>query len=370
MAMDKQSMRRRYWRNYRRKSRRDGEAASSVARRVPPSSKKRILKKPAATSHRSGSTHKRILKEPAAASDRLGSRHRLFPCCGKRRNQCKCDWSDIARRVRKGPWGKFQTTVAQSTLLTGRDTQDTGYFVQRYGVDAACPIKCCFGDLWFRCLVFKHFNRVSTWERIVHCIPISGRQTQWAGVRKALEQLYAAGEPVFGGTFYHSTLKAYRSSPTAAWTTTAKLPEPHRELLSLQKLHEAIPRDLMAAYDRSPSRKAWAAWYDEFMSRIGQSTQGLFGDYSMKCALDILLLSGQGREQDLSRWPVQCGGYSEALASLFKDLPMCDRRSALDWIYREMAIAHGGKLRFPEVCMHLCWNSRRDRGILDDAIST
>jgi len=52
----------------------------------------------------------------------------LFPFCGRRRSQCKCDFSVIKKHVKMGEWQKFRKRLQNVRLLRALDTSDTGVF--------------------------------------------------------------------------------------------------------------------------------------------------------------------------------------------------------------------------------------------------
>jgi len=302
---------------------------------------------------------------PGGVDARQGSRHRLYPCCGKRKQSCTCVWNDLEARIRPGPWKQFEQSVAKCDLLTGRDTSDTGYFLNLYsGAASDVPLPA----FWFMCVVYRRYSDPEMWEQLQGAISeADGQSPAWGEVQRALQKRIDEGKPIFGGKLYPSSLKMYRLSPTGPWMKCTNMTTPDRELISLKLMYKATPRKLLQAYDTAPSRDSWAQWYDAFMESMAGTTVGLFGPYSMKCALDVMVLCGRAREADLSRWPAECTGYSHILFGIFgKDLPQVDRKRAMDLIFRRMCQHHGGKLKYPEVLMHLCWNHRRATGVLKD----
>ena len=98
-----------------------------------------------------------------------------------------------------------------------------------------------------------------------------------------------------------------------------------------------------------------------YQSNIKSTTAGLFSGYSMKCALDCLVMSSATRFPDgvFSAWPSNCNGYVTAFKKLWRvPVPRDQRFLALCYIFMHVSRHHGGRLRFPEVCMHLCWVQR------------
>ena len=62
-------------------------------------------------------TKKRMLKKPAVRPvPRPGNRHRKYPCCGRRKERCVCDWSDLEARLDSAAWGAFLLRLEQAQL--------------------------------------------------------------------------------------------------------------------------------------------------------------------------------------------------------------------------------------------------------------
>ena len=61
---------------------------------------------------------KRVLKKPAAVRPvpRPGNRHRRYPCCGRRKERCACDWSGVEARLDSAAWGVFLRRLEQVEL--------------------------------------------------------------------------------------------------------------------------------------------------------------------------------------------------------------------------------------------------------------
>ena len=134
---------------------------------------------------------------------------------------------------------------------------------------------------------------------------------------------------------------------------------PEREIMSLRLLHAAIPISAIDAYEADPNATTFAEWYDSFTKNMRQTTVKLWGPFSMKAVLELLICCGRVRDNHLSRWPAECECYTPALQELFGDaLPSPERLKALHWIFYEMAMTHGGTLNFADVTMHLCWTAR------------
>ena len=328
-----------YWRSYRREQR-------------------AVKKRPA--------MGKRLIKAKTQVDTRAGSRHRLYPCCGQRRSKCKCDWAWYRRNMKATEHQRFWGMIAKSELFRAVDTADTGYFLE----EVACPllVNGPLARIWKICVVFRRFSRPETWESIKK--EILKPKPAWARVEQALRKRVERKEPLFGGFFYPTILKAYRRSASAPWVRVAPGSDMvEREVRTLQLLWASVPLEACAAYDRKPGRETFREFYSQFDRRVRDTASGVWSDYAFKCALDVLTLSGKVPDHHLCVWPEGCPAYKKALATMFAK-PPASIYEALCFLFYDSAHRHGGKLRFAEVIMHLCWNQKRQAGTLEDTLQT
>ena len=300
-------------------------------------------------------------RKPAAVDNRPGSRHRLFPCCGKRKALCRCDYTELHDTVDQDALDDFMNYLGNANLLTIKDTVDTGFFLSTVDITQLSM------SMAFRyCLVFRRFNNHCTWCALMPYI--TSAQVNFHGIRKALQRIIDADEKIFGGLFYPATLRKYKMLPERRWRACKGMGAADRETLSLRLLLSAIPSRECSSYDKNPSRENWRMFVERYQANVQSTTAGLFSEYSMKCALDCLVLGSPSRFPDvmISVWPSDCKGYVSALRKLWRVSVLRDQRFlALCYIFMLVSRHHGGRLRFPEVCMHLCWMKRagaiRDR---------
>ena len=125
------------------------------------------------------------------------------------------------------------------------------------------------------------------------------------------------------------------------------------------------------------AREAFAAWYDGFHQRLSNDTKGWWGDYSMKCMLDVpcnLGLPSLGAPVQLfpdvvlARWPVRCPAYVAGLRKLLKPQYKTKKLSA-DLKYKLLMRVHA-KLSARLGAQHhsvsttlaqLCWQERQKK---------
>ena len=143
-----------------------------------------------------------------------------------------------------------------------------------------------------------------------------------------------------------------------------KLSLPKREVLTLRLMWDHLPSDTLDMYVKAPSAASFKTLYECMLDSIRAVSTGILGDYQWKCVLDALVMSDFVADEHISMWPLGPGTKS-ALRRLFPGLPVGLRLKALYWCHRELATIAGGRLRFPESIMHLCWDERRVSGSLN-----
>ena len=110
---------------------------------------------------------------------------------------------------------------------------------------------------------------------------------------------------------------------------------------------------------RQPSRQCWKACTQDFLAQLHEHTAGCFSDYSLKVALDGVLLSKPCLEQVVSWWPMKCVAYKSVLPELY---PVCTR-SQDDLFLAGCHFHQSLKARFPKFYLRdslaqTCWWKR------------
>ena len=122
------------------------------------------------------------------------------------------------------------------------------------------------------------------------------------------------------------------------------------------------------------AREAFGKWYDSFYQHMGEHTQGWFGDYSMKCILDVGCNCSIQKTKDgkqvfpdaaLSRWPVGCPAYEPGLKKVLKPaykkavLKAGLKYKLLMYVHAKMSKRLGAAThRVPSTLAALCWDKR------------
>ena len=272
-------------------------------------------------------------------ANRTGKRKRM-PCCGKERRYCQCS-EELEGMIDDSAVKRFIAHITQSDILTPRDPKDMSFIISK--LDNA---RISIQNFMFRAALFRMYSKPSTYEALCEHVGApqpDGLPPDFKGMEKALVKLYAAREPVWGGMFYPATLRAVtlRNGRVKLFTkaTTPAL-KANRDIHVFKTIWSALAKDgtLQAYYSCRQAlshdstsepvvaaRNAFASWYDSFYDHLKHHTKGWFGDYAMKCILDVgcnvTLHSIQDTcqvfpDEVLSKWPVNCPAYSAALKKL------------------------------------------------------
>ena len=219
LSGDGASHRRRYWRAYRRAAR----AASALPRKRSSSSSASLSARSTSRSSsglsaRSTSRSSAGLSAHGPAEVRPGNRHKAFPCCGRRREQCTCDYSLVKRCLAKREFSDLVKSLQRAALLTIKDTSDTGYFVRTFCKRVPGRTFCVgphevvrnasFKNFVYRCIVFRRYSSPSTWSSLQDAIPCSGRP-KWGMLKTRISRICSSGH-LFGGKFRPAILKHFK----------------------------------------------------------------------------------------------------------------------------------------------------------------
>ena len=349
---------------------------------------------------RSETMKTRMMKRPACSRkpgvrQNDSKRHRILPCCGTRPAHCLCDggqFGSVKAHLNLEAYQSLTTQLDNSQLLSVKDTSDTSFFLDLHG---SLPIH----SILILALWFRHFGNMTLWAKFIQrgCLGVDrGREPDWALVEEVLTESWKAravpgGDPVYSSLYRSRVLSEY-CQPLMEGTDHAFGSQPavfkkvenlydnkkaisstadrvKRDMVSMLSLYEAALHCAPAChgYSSHPCPATYEHLYDTIESQVGRRTKGIFGDYGLKLALDILICSGKVESAHITKWPMSCPGYEDTMKLVFPGLPKDKWFAAFLFLYREI----GGirKLKFPEVIMHLCWYKRRASGSLKDDIA-
>ena len=286
---------------------------------------------------------------------------------------------------------QFITGIKQRDILHPIDAKDMAFIIAKLN-NARTSIQ----NFMFHAALFRMYSNPPTYEALCQYVDASmhdDRAPDFQGMEKALAKLYAAKAPVWGGMFYPATLKSvtfrngkvrhFRKISTAAQKA-------NRDIQVFKTIWAAMVKDdtlqsyyecrMALAHDSAyqpviAAREAFAAWYNSFYSYPKRHTKGWFGDYAMKCLLDVGCAVTLHNIQDkrtvfpdevLSKWPISCPAYAKGINKLLKPTHQGNalnknvKRKLLMHIHCVVSKKIGGNpaLSLPSTLAHLCWEKR------------
>jgi len=273
---------------------------------------------------------------------RPGSRHRLYPCCGFRRAQCKCDWSGIEKSVVKKAWKSFESSVAGGTLLKLADTQDCGPGLQEFQ-----HVKR-LDQLWALCVMYRYFSNTHTWEALVAggAVTIRPSKPNESPVNEAAAAIVLSGlwessaVNVFGPGRRALPLRTLRGS-RGRWlkykvATSSQKGRRDANALALFWAHR--PKTVLLKLNASPDCQGFVdlrVAYDSFQSNVATG----LGPYFFKCVLDMFMPLSKLPEWIVgSEWPVDCPGYKSAMQKIAPGIDKKDTGRFLLYVHRSRAL--------------------------------
>ena len=160
----------------------------------------------------------------------------------------------------------------------------------------------------FHSVLFRMYSKESTYRALSEhagAAQPGKNEPNWLGMEAALAKLYAGSDAVWGGMFYPATLRAVKDK-TGRWRKLqAATPKQQakRDMHVFTTVWAALCKDESAATymkqrqrcsstcwkqkDVDAAREAFEGWYDCFYKHMGKHTKCWFGDYAMKCILDV-----------------------------------------------------------------------------------
>ena len=278
-------------------------------------------------------------------------------------------------------------------MLTPKDPKDMSFIISK--LDNA---RMSIHNFMFRAALFRMYSKPSTYEALCQHVGAPQpdiRPPDFKSMEKALVKLYAAREPVWGGMFYPATLRAvtFLNGRVKLFAKTNTPPlKANRDIQVFKTIWSALEKDgtLQAYYNcrqelshdsaSQPvvaARIAFATWYDSFYDHLKRHTKGWFGDYAMKCILDVGSCVTLHHIRDkrnvfpdevFSRWPVNCPAYAGGLKKLLtrtykgKYMKTDLKQKLLMHVHCVVSKKLGGNPphSLPSTLAQLCWKKRQD----------
>ena len=295
------------------------------------------------------------------------ARHILRNCCGRRKENCKCFTHGRGLEIAKSCKRKNVTATVEraktSRIQTWRDTGDMPAYMRQIGWNASMQYSWLFPIA----IMWRHFSNEEFWAALMNMgAVLQNKPPDFGLVEKAMRSFQAKKIAYHGGVFFSgSTLTRYRYG-SAAKPGTWKECNDNQDFISKEtlalKVMWHVAGTLKGSFDslqRQPSRQCWEACTQGFLSQLQEHTVGCFSDYSLKVALDGILLSQPCLEQVVSWWPMRCPAYLSSLPKLY---PVCTR-SQEDLFLAGCHFHYSLKDRLPKFLLRdslaqICWAER------------
>jgi hypothetical protein len=327
------AIRRRQSRELMREQRRTAQQAKKKPSRKHARRAKRVVRNAAAQLH----TTKRKIRAVTNTSQTPTKRHKPahskdyhMKCylCGRYKNRCQCFTTgrgkEIARSFQQKIFDKIPPRVKSSDIQTPLDTKDMTAYMRQVQHDMK------FEHLWPTAYTWRHFSNEFFWQALMDAGAVpKNAEPNWIKVRNVMRIFQEQGKSWFGGVFYSGNVLAKfrycdfsaEQPDTLPWIICAQkdMTSIDKEIQSL-KLVYYVARSLKITFrqlQRQPERSLWKRATETFMQRISACTQGMFADYSMKIALDGILLSAPQLERIACWWPMLCTAYKQNLPKMY-----------------------------------------------------
>ena len=331
-------------------------------------------------------------QEQHREDERTSRRTKQLPCCGRERRYCKCA-REVEHMINDRALDKLADQAYQRNMLTKMDPQYMNFILR-----ALHQSKLSIHGFLFHSVLFRMYSRESTYRALGEYAGAAqpGKdEPDWLGMEAALAKLYAESDPVWGGMFYQASLRAAKDK-TGRWRKLqAATPKQQakRDMHVFTAVWAALCKDESAATymkqrqrcsstcwkqkDVEAAREAFERWYDCFYEHMGNHTKGWFGDYAMKCMLDVgtnctIRATKDNRQlfpdAVLSKWPVNCPAYKTGVKKLLKPKYRTKLMNA-NLKYKVLMYVHAKLSKRLGAAHHsvsstlaqICWQQRQDK---------
>ena len=329
--------------------------------------------------------------KPRARARQNSSRRTRLPCCGLERRSCNCA-QDVSHLFDVRALKQMFAAIRQSSVRTVRDPKDMAFIITELNGS-----RMSLRSLLFQAILFRMHSNPAVYLVLAQHVRASSPDDAppWCFLEQELRGLYRNGDSVWGGMFYPSTLRRAKVG-TGRWRNCISrggAPQPalqaQRDVCALRVVWAALQENkALRAYEAdrarlsakcnaatcSRARHSFAKFYDSFFAAVRVRVRGWWGDYAMKCFLDVPCNLSLAQFNDrhtvfpdmvLSRWPINCPGYAKALKGLLKPKVRSRRMSAgmktklLMHVHRVMSRELGAQHHsLSSTLAQLCWQKR------------
>ena len=332
-------------------------------------------------------------REQDREDNRTSRRTKPLPCCGRERRYCQCA-QDVQHMIDDTALHKLGDDAYERNLLTKNDPKDMSFILQ-----ALHQSKMSIRAFLFHSVLFRMYSKEATYTTLCKYAGAAqpGKdEPDWPGMQAALAELYAGPDAVWGGMFYPATLRAAKSENGRWQKLRGATPKQKaaRDMHVFKAAWVALCKDESAAeymkQRRCCASKGWSAenvdaaraaferWYHSFYTHMDSHTNGWFGDYAMKCILDVgtnctIKATTDGRhvfpDAVLSTWPVNCPAYTTGVKKLlrpkYRTRPMKRvlKYKVLMYVHARLAKRLGAAHHsVSSTLAQICWQKRQAKG--------
>ena len=275
---------------------------------------------------------KRRVAKPTRRKRSYGSakhdaRHIPVNCCGRRKNNCICfahgRGLEISRSFKREQFQPVPAKVRSSRIQSWRDTADMPAYKRQIGWNASMRYSWLFPIAF----MWRHFSNEQFWDALQDIgAVIQNQQPDFILIEKVMRAFQAKKVSYHGGLFFSAcALQKYRFGSTEEPEEWQICDASHdfitKEILALKVMWH-VANNVQRQYDslqRNPTRQCWKACTKHFLATLQEHTKGCFAAYSLKIALDGVLISQPCLEKVVSWWPMECTAYVEELPKLYPE---------------------------------------------------
>ena len=254
-------------------------------------------------------------------------------------------------------------------VLTEADVWDVPFIVETLEFSAERD------ELWWllgAALSLRYYNSQPSMDLLKHCF-LGKSRNKWPDFG-VLENAVAAAhrrakgasssEPkLHGGLFRATLLTEYSADGGLTWKAAPR-DGVKRDVLGLRLMWQALPRAAWRCYQENPTRDGFKAALLQFQENLASVQKSMFGDYMVKGALDVAVVSRAITPGTISAWPLRCPAFVKALPVFY---PGIGRELwFLAFCHWHQFIGVSRNLSFPCALSQLCWDHRRRSGVLRD----
>ena len=332
--------------------------------------KQRALMRERRRAAQQAKTKKKTSRKQTKQSKGTVGKHINMRCflCGRHKNRCPCFTTgrgkEIAESFQQKIFDEIPPKVKNSDIQTPLDTKDMTAYIRQVNHNMK------FEHLWPTAYTWRHFSNEFFWQALMDAGAVpTNDEPDWSKVRKIMTIFQDQGKSWFGGVFYSgNVLLKFRYCDFSAeqpdkipWTNCAEegMTSIDKEIQGL-KLVYYVARSLQNTYralQGQPDRSLWKHATETFMKRISLCTHGMFGDYSMKIALDGILLSVPQLEHVVCWWPMLCTAYKKHLPKMYPEAAQTSQNDLMHagvHFHRQLQ-KHFRRMKFKCALAQTCW---------------